>query len=399
MSSFTDRTGEVNYNNQGEKMTIIRYSKLEGQNKITIDIQFEDGIIVYNKYYDNFKKKSIKHPIRYEESFAHHIEVELGLNLDDIWNWDKNNENDINPYEIYKCGTKKVWLYCQEKDYHNYDREGNKIGYKIQCSNFYNGNRCNYCRGQHNIHYKDSLAYRYPNIAKMIAIKENGLTFEDCYNIAPYSNKKFYFKCLDCNKISNKRLGKVISRGYSCDFCSDGLPITEKFMANILKQLDEDFITQLNKLNFEWCGYFKYDFYLPKYNMIIETHGLQHYEDTTGTWNVSLFKTQMNDLFKYKCAKNHVDNYIVIDCRYSELEWMKENIIKELNGYFDLSNIDWELAWEESQNSLCIKAWELWNNGIQDIKEISKILKLSQKTITRYLKRGNECKKCNYIKK
>ena len=115
-------------------------------------------------------------------------------------------------------------------------------------------------RGQHNIHYKDILAYRYPNIAKMIAIKENGLTFEDCYNIAPYSNKKFYFKCLDCNKISNKRLGKVISRGYSCDFCSDGLPITEKFMANILKQLDEDFITQLNKLSFEWCGYFKYDF-------------------------------------------------------------------------------------------------------------------------------------------
>ena len=399
MGNFIDRTGEVNYNNQGEKMTIIRYSKLEGQNKITIDIQFEDGIIVYNKYYDNFKKKSIKHPIRYEESFAYHIEVELGLNLDDIWNWDKNNENDINPYEIYKCGTKKVWLYCQEKDYHNYDREGNKIGYKIQCSNFYNGNRCNYCRGQHNIHYKDSLAYKYPQIAKMIAIEENGLTFEDCYNIAPYSNKKFYFKCLDCNKISNKQLGKVISRGYSCDFCSDGLPITEKFMANILKQLDEDFITQLNKLNFEWCGYFKYDFYLPKYNMIIEVNGLQHYEDTTGTWDTSLFKIQMNDLFKYKCAKSHVDNYIVIDCRYSELEWMKENVKKELNNYFDLSNINWELAWEESQNSLCIKAWELWNNGIQDIKEISKILKLSQKTITRYLKRGNECKKCNYIKK
>ena len=35
-----------------------------------------------------------------EKSIAYHIEVELGLNLDYIWNGKKNKENGINPYYI-----------------------------------------------------------------------------------------------------------------------------------------------------------------------------------------------------------------------------------------------------------------------------------------------------------
>ena len=157
-----NRVGETNINNQGLKMTIIEYKGAKN-----IDIQFEDGVIVYNKSYDKFKIGRIKHPIRYEDSFAYHIEVELGLNLDDIWNWEKNNENGINPYEITKQNNKKVWLYCQEKDYHN-----DYGGYEIRCSHFYRGHRCGYCSSK-KIHPKDSLAYNYHNIAKMIAIEEN----------------------------------------------------------------------------------------------------------------------------------------------------------------------------------------------------------------------------------
>ena len=205
MSKFIDRTNEVNYNKQGEKMTIIRYSKLEGQRQATVDIQFEDGVIVYNREYANFKNGRIKHPIRYEESFAYHIKVELGIDLDNIWNWEKNNELGINPYEIYKCSRKKVWLYCQENDYHNYDKESNKVGYEISCANFNKGRRCSYCNIRKKIHYKDSLAYNYPNIAKMIAIPENNLTFEDCYNITCNNNKRYYFKCSECKNISTNK--------------------------------------------------------------------------------------------------------------------------------------------------------------------------------------------------
>lgn len=380
MIKVKNRVGEIGYNNQGEKIIIIRYGGAKD-----IDVQFEDGIIVYNRSYSNFIKGKVKHPIRYEESFAYHIEVELGLNLDDIWNWDKN---EVKPYEIYKQSNKKVWLYCLEHDYHNYNREGNKIGYQITCNHFYNNRRCSYChKGISEIHWKDSLAYNYPKIAEMIAIKENNLTFDDCYKIACTSGN-YYCKCLDCGSITDKkiRLGNIIFQGFSCKICSDGISISEKFMANILKQLDEDFITQLNKSDFKWCENFRYDFYLPRYNMIIETHGEQHYiENITNNWK-TLEQEQMNDLFKYKCAKNHVDNYIIIDCRYSTLEWIRENIIKELGNHFNLSNINWEKVWEKSQKSKCIETWELYDNGYS-VKDIAIELNLCETCVRNYIKR------------
>ena len=417
--------------------------------------------------------------IPYEKSFAYHIEVELGLNLDDIWNWEKNDKNNINPYEITKSSSKKVWLYCLEKDYHNdyggyevscnnfyrgdrcsycshkggknihpkdsfaqwgidnfgedflkkywsshntlnpwklspqsnkkiylycqkheyhnFDRENNKVGYNTTCSSFYSGRRCSYCNSfaSNKVHWRDSLAYNYPNIANMIAIEENNLIFEDCYNITCKSNKKFYFKCLDCGNVSTnkKDLSLVMCQRYSCEFCSDGISIPNKFMANILKQLNIDFITELSSKEFSGKNFFYYDFYLPKYNMIIEVNGIQHYEETNRGRN--LFQEQMNDLFKHKCAKNHVDKYIVIDCRYSELEWMKKNIIKELSSYFDLSNINWELAWKEGQSSKVIECWDLWNSGLE-VKEIANKMYISKVTVRSYLKRGTESGKCNY---
>ena len=48
------RVGEVSYNNNGQKMTIIVYRNFED-----IDVQFEDGNIAYHKRYDNFKKGKI----------------------------------------------------------------------------------------------------------------------------------------------------------------------------------------------------------------------------------------------------------------------------------------------------------------------------------------------------
>ena len=84
-------------------------------------------------------------------------------------------------------------------------------------------------------------------------------------------------------------------------------------------------------------------------------------------WGKTLEQEQANDRYKKHLAKkNGIKIYYTIDMRYSELEYMKQNIIKTLSHLFDLSEIDWGLTWEESQNSLVIKAWELWNSGITD---------------------------------
>ena len=76
---------------------------------------------------------------------------------------------------------------------------------------------------------------------------------------------------------------------------------------------------------------------------------------------------------------------------------MKSNIIKTLGYLFDLSNIDWELAWRESQKSIIIRCWELYKNGICDTNKLSYILKVSKSTVLKYLKLGTECGEINYV--
>lgn len=71
----------------------------------------------------------------YENSFAHHIEVELGLNINDVWDFEKNT---VNPYHIWKSGTEYVFIKCDnQNDSHD--------SYVIKCNNYYTGYRCPRC--------------------------------------------------------------------------------------------------------------------------------------------------------------------------------------------------------------------------------------------------------------
>ena len=54
-----DRTGEFGYNNDGERMVIVRYGY-----RRDIDVQFtKDGTIVEHKHYNDFKKGCISNPM------------------------------------------------------------------------------------------------------------------------------------------------------------------------------------------------------------------------------------------------------------------------------------------------------------------------------------------------
>ena len=61
---FSKRLGEQNVNNQGFGMKIIRYGSAHD-----IDIEFEDGYIVYNKLYKLFKEGAVLHP-KYSRALA-----------------------------------------------------------------------------------------------------------------------------------------------------------------------------------------------------------------------------------------------------------------------------------------------------------------------------------------
>lgn len=235
------------------------------------------------------------------------------------------------------------------------------------------------------------------------------VNIEDSYKYSYNSIQELDFICPDCGNIQQMSIENLCNWGFSCKKCSDGIPYPEKVMFNVLEQLGLSFQTQLTKTTFRWCDKYKYDFCFELNNedYIIETHGRQHYEEA---WNFKINKNTrtfeeevINDTIKKELAlANGIkeDNYIVVDCRYSELEWIKNNkdgiLNSRLNKLFDLSEINWNKCNEFACSSRIKEACKLWNNGIHSTKEIGKIMKLHDHTICNYLKKGILQSLCNY---
>jgi len=220
----------------------------------------------------------------------------------------------------------KVCDYCEQKiynvPYYEMMRQRRKsvIDLCRKCSDDKNKNKKKDSKKK-----KNCLAYTHPEIAKLVLNKELS------YQLTHGSGKKVDFVC-GCGKIiKDKTVHTVVRRGLSCPECSDGISYPEKFMFNLLDQLDIDFESQ--KI-FNWSENKRYDFYIPKYDCIIETHGLQHYKHTG--FDRTLEEEQRNDDLKEKLAKeNGIENYIVIDCRKSEMEWIKNKVLdSKLKAFF-----------------------------------------------------------------
>ena len=215
------------------------------------------------------------------------------------------------------------------------------------------------------------------------------------------STKNIVITCPDCGKQKEINLNSLSYQGLGC-ICGSGFSYPERFMMSVLEQLEVLRVFQLSKKHFEWCGSFRYDFYIEEDEIIIETHGGQHYEDCG--WSKAK-DVQENDRIKYELAlQNGIkdEDYIVIDCRYSDKEWIKNSILNsKLNKLYDLSKIDWLKAHEFALLNIIKEVCNYWNNkeGWETAKDLENIFKVNRCTILRYLKKGTELGWCNYIGK
>lgn len=222
------------------------------------------------------------------------------------------------------------------------------------------------------------------------------LTEEQMKTIMPMSNKKIQIPCPNCGSIKNTSPNNLLHSGFSCDRCSDGISYPEKLMMSLLNQLHLNYNKQYAP---NWANGKLYDFYLSDYNCIIETHGIQHYEESPRGRN--LIEEQSNDRYKKELAmKNGVEHYFEIDCRYSDLEWIKSHIVSSnLLKLFNLSNddINWTLCGREALSSKVITAANLWNEG-HTVSEISETMRLQRYTIRDYLIKAAKASMCDYDK-
>jgi hypothetical protein len=220
---------------------------------------------------------------------------------------------------------------------------------------------------------------------------------DEIYPTCPYCGRK------KSNKMKVSNIYYKHSIGCSC---SDKISYPEKVIFGVLEQLNLDFKTQLSKTTFKWCKDYKYDFYFELNNdqYIIETHGMQHYEDTSGVYIKTLKEEQENDRTKKELALYNgikEDNYIIIDCRKSTLEWIRDNkdgiLNSRLNELFDLSTINWNKVEESALSNWVKVACDLKKNNPElTTIEIGKNMNLSSVTIRKYLKKGTKIGWCIY---
>lgn len=117
---------------KGDRLPSNKISK-----KLTLEIKHkycDNVIFIRSTSFINDNQRCGKCCQKYENSFAYHIEVELGEPLDKYWDFEKNT---VNPYHIWKSGTEYVCIKCTETEYHE--------SYEIKCNNFYTGYRCPVC--------------------------------------------------------------------------------------------------------------------------------------------------------------------------------------------------------------------------------------------------------------
>lgn len=215
------------------------------------------------------------------------------------------------------------------------------------------------------------------------------------------SNKEIYPICPDCRSIKNEAvvIGSIYRyKGISC-VCKDGISYSNKLMYNILNHLGVDFKMEAT---FKWLSDKKYDFYIPSKDIIIEMNGIQHYERTferIGKRARTLEEEQFNDEYKKKIAlENGISHYIVIDCRRSNLEWIKDGILNsKLSELIDLSNIDWKICEEKSLQNLIKEVCDYKkDNPNKTSKDVSNEFGISRGTAINYMKKGNILGWCEY---
>lgn len=249
----------------------------------------------------------IVHPL---DSFAQYNIDRLGEDfLSKYW----CDDNTIDPWSIRPfVNDIRVKIQCQNKDYHKY------ITY---ASNFSLGEGCPFCRGLR-VHYLDSVGLLCPEILSVWSDQNTKTPYE--YSL--YSHEIVFFKCKDGKHDDyQRRIADFTHKGFrECPRCvalekeSSYQKIVRTFLEQTSYSLLHEFdctiipINPLTKMKMpfdnELCN-------INGKNLIIETHGPQHYE--LNGWHIERAKhtnRTPEEEFEYqKWKDNYKKEYAILN--------------------------------------------------------------------------------------
>lgn len=221
------------------------------------------------------------------------------------------------------------------------------------------------------------------------------------FDIGTAHKEDVEFICPRCGCIVKQKVSNVIQHGLSCKRCGDGISFGEKFIFNVLEQLNINFDVHVL---YEWSDNKIYDIAVYKNGIcndtIIEIHGKQHY---VGGFESYGGRTKEDEQLNDECKKQLAfqngycdDTYVIVNCMESTFTYIKESILH--NSFFlkfDLSSINWEECFNNAVSSYAIKALRMWEDGFS-VSDISNKLKINRSTVLDYLKKFVNAGMCSY---
>lgn len=287
---------------------------------------------------------------------------------------DKNGYNSNMKYYKYKC------LVC-----------GWDEGWIDQYS-LANGGGCSCCNGKTVVEGINDIPTTTPWMVKYF---QGG--YNEAKNYTSRSNKKIYPICPECRQVKDKpmSIGQLFNQGLGCK-CGDGFSYSEKFVRQLLSHILVEHIVEYTP---PWSQGRRYDFHIPSLNMIIETHGLQHYKESNR--GRSFKEEHENDLLKFDLSViNGIEHYVVLDCRHSNPDWIKNSIMSsklpELLGFKE-EDIDWVECDKCSQANLVKEVCDYKrNNPHMTTGDLAKMFNSNATRMREYLIIGSGFGWCTY---
>ena len=243
--------------------------------------------------------------------------------------------------------------------------------------------KCNPSAIKHVIKGINDIATTNPELVHLFKNKE------DAYKYKKWSTQYTWYICPCCGNEYYLQIQNVTKAGkVPCDICNDGFSYPNKFMANLLSQLN---IAYEKEYSPDWISPKKYDFYfqINNKNYIVEMDGgLGHGNSFGKPFQKNLDDGITIDKYKDNMAKNHGISVIRIDCNYTSkrFEYITNSI---LNSYlvelFDLNAIDFKKCDLASNDNIFRAVLIDLQNGIYDTKVLSRKHKLGESTIRNYI--------------
>ena len=257
-------------------------------------------------------------------------------NRQDILNrWDYELNNNIKPSEICFGTYKKYYFKCP-KGIHKSELKG--------LQDFINGHNgsmnCNYCNSLGKVLEDKGLLHLWSN-----------KNIKSPYEYSPFSHQHVYCKCPDgIHKDFKRSVNSSNKYNFRCPECqySKGEEAISNYFINkeFIKISQEEFekLIDENKYNVNYYipqkefdgliginnGLLSYDFYLPKYNLLIEYQGEQHEHYCKGFHKSKkdFEKQQEHDRRKREyCLNNNIN---LLEIWYYDFDNIEEILEREL---------------------------------------------------------------------